>query len=35
MQAALNFPDTRRGRLHDRNAQILFQRRDDTERIQG
>jgi len=35
MQAALNFPDARRGRLDDWHAQILFQRRDDTERIQG
>jgi hypothetical protein len=35
MQAALDFPNACCGRLHDRNAQILFERRDDAERIQG
>ena len=34
MQAALDFPNACCGRLHDRNAQILFERRDDAERIQ-
>jgi hypothetical protein len=35
MQTALNFPDARRRRLHDRNAEILLQSRDDTEASKG
>lgn len=34
-QAPLNFPDARRDGLHDRNANVLFERRDDTERIEA
>jgi hypothetical protein len=35
VQAPLNFPNTRRNRLHDRNTKILFEHGDDTERIPG
>jgi hypothetical protein len=35
MQAPLNFPDARRNRLDDRNAEILFKHRDDAERVQA
>jgi hypothetical protein len=35
MQAPLNFPDAGGNRLHDRNAEILFEHRDDTKRVQG
>ena len=34
VQAPLNFPDARRDGLHDRNAKALFERRDDTERVE-
>src|SRR6516164_5453691 len=33
MQASLNFPNASRNRLYDRNAKVLFKRRDDTERV--
>lgn len=35
MQALLDVPHPRRGRLHHRNAKVLFQRSDDAERVEA
>jgi hypothetical protein len=35
VQAPLNFPDAGRDGLHDRNAKVLLERHDDTERVEA